>query len=112
MKGSDMIKRLFKRYHKAIDQGDSSCERSANVNLDALRFKPGEAVAVHIDFKCSRLEQTKKWVDIVSLKREDSEAAFVFRVNQEDGVFQLYFGDGKQVRGRVTFDALDFFGVE
>lgn len=107
-----MIKRLFKRYDNSINRSDSFLGKKANVNLEPLRFKSGEAVSVHIDFKCSRLDTGKKWVDIVSLRRKDSEAAFVFRVNQLDGLLQLYFGDGKQVRGRVTFDALEFFGVE
>lgn len=101
-----MIRKLLKRHEAATHQDGNS--RKSSAKLGALSLTPGEAVEVKIDFTYSFVEKGKKWVDIVSLKKSDKEAAFVFRVNQENEFFQVYFGDGTKVQGELKIDTHGF----
>lgn len=105
-----MIKRLFKRCQNSIQQSRILHKRKPQ--LDALRLRPGEAIEVQIDFKYAGSHKEKSWVDIVSLKKSSKDAAFVFRVNQDEGIFQIYFGDGIRFRGSLQFDIQGFLGRE
>lgn len=79
--------------------------------VDVLFSDPDNALEARVDFKYSPIEgKARKWVDIVSLRKNDEEAAFVFRINQQRKFFQLYFGNGYEVQGNIKIDATGFFG--
>lgn len=113
-----MMKRLFKRLQRITTQNNLKRNRHNRArktgdgpNLKALRLAPGGAFEVHVEFKYTLRETDRKWVDIVSWKETDTEAAFVFRINQRYRFFQLYFGDGEQIQGELKFDTNEFVDV-
>lgn len=70
-----------------------------------------KAIRSEVDFTYDPSKSpTRKWTNIVSLKLTDEEASFVFRVNNRDGYFQLFFGDGASTRGNVKIPSEGFRG--
>lgn len=70
-----------------------------------------KAIYGEIEFVYDPVDSKKdKWLDIVSLKNSDKESAFVFRINQESGFFQTYFGDGVKLHGNFKIDVDNFLG--
>jgi hypothetical protein len=51
-----------------------------------------------------------KWIDVVSWKKSDREASFVFRISEVEKCFQLYFGDGKSIKGNTRIPLDGFRG--
>lgn len=102
MKISRFMKNLFKRDEES--ERRPSYPDEGNCQLDALRIEHGEAVEVQIDFTYSSVDKTRKWVDIVSLKRNDAEAAFVFRVNQRNGFFSCI--SAMELRFRANYASI------
>src|SRR5690554_3850391 len=70
-----------------------------------------KAIRAEIDFTYDPPRSTPgKWANIVSLKKSDPEASFVFRVSDGENCFQLYFGDGTSVKGSVRIQTDGFRG--
>lgn len=57
-----------------------------------------------------REHESRSWINIVSLKKNDREAPFVFRFNAARRYFQVFFGDGKSTRGEAKIGAIEFAG--
>lgn len=79
------------------------------VDIDFLDRDAG--IRAYIEFNYEPLKgESRKWLTVVSLKKTDREAPFVFRINAADGYFQVYFGDGQFTRGNIRISTAGFAG--
>lgn len=80
------------------------------MKMTDINFSDGnQGVFGEVDFLYTPVNQkATRWLNIASLKIDDRQAAFVFRVNQELNIFQIYFGDGQKIYGRFNIDVNKF----
>lgn len=82
------------------------------MKLIDVDFPEGDnAIQAEVDFTYDPSGlSARKWTNIVSLNKSDKEASFVFRVSNTENCFQLYFGDGTSVKGKVSIQTGGFGG--
>ena len=82
------------------------------MRLADIDFRDRDAgIRARIEFTYVPLEdEPRKWLTVMSLKKTDREASFVFRINAAERYFQVYFGDGQATRGNARISTAGFAG--